>query len=70
MFLLPFPPVAWAITLPLLPKPSIPSSFSGTVKKAKVPARASMRGKAKNISWGLIKEVELDVVVAMMLTTS
>ena len=60
--MLPFP-VASAIMLPPPRKPIMLSSRSGTVTKAKDPARAIIRGKAMTRSLGerLIKEVLLIV---------
>lgn len=61
IFILPFP-VASAIMLPPPRRPMMLSSRSGTVTKAKDPARAIMRGNAMTRSLGmrLIKEVLLD----------
>ncbi len=61
IFILPFP-VASAIMLPPPLRPIMLSSRSGTVTKAKDPARATIRGKAMTKSLGirLIKEVLLD----------
>lgn len=61
IFILPFP-VASAIMLPPPLRPIMLSSRSGTVTKAKDPARAIIRGKAMTRSFGirLIKEVLLD----------
>ena len=55
-------PVASAIMLPPPLRPIILSSRSGTVTKAKEPARAIIRGKAMTRSFGkrLTKEVFLD----------
>ena len=61
IFILPFP-VASAITLPLALRPIMLSSRSGTVTKAKDPARAIIRGKAMKRSLGerLIKDELFD----------
>ena len=61
ILILPFP-VASAITLPPPLRPIKLSSRSGTVTKAKDPARAIIRGKAMKRSLGerLIKEVLLE----------
>lgn len=62
IFILPFP-VASAIMLPPPLKPIMLSSRSGTVTKAKDPARAIIRGKAMTRLFGerFIKEVLLDI---------
>lgn len=62
IFILPFP-VASAITLPPALKPIMLSNRSGTVTKAKDPARAINRGKAIKRSLGekLIKDELLDI---------
>ena len=61
IFILPLP-VASAIMLPPPLRPIILSSRSGTVTKAKEPARAIIRGKAMTRSLGkrLTEEVFLD----------
>ena len=62
IFKLPFP-VASAITLPLALRPIMLSNRSGTVTKAKDPARAIIRGKAMKRSLGerLIKDELVDI---------
>lgn len=62
IFILPFP-VASAIMLPPPLRPIMLSSRSGTVTKAKDPARAIIRGKAMKRLFGerLINEVLFDV---------
>ena len=62
IFILPFP-VASAITLPLFLRPIMLSNRSGTVTKAKDPARAIIRGKAMKRSLGerLIKDELVDI---------
>lgn len=64
MFQVPFP-VASAIILPLCLK-NILSMRSGTVTKAKEPARAIMRGTIMTISEGLMRDVVFDIVEAMV----
>ena len=56
------PPVASAITLPLFRNPSKLSMRSGTVMKAREPARAIMRGTARrrSLGEGLRKEVAFE----------
>ena len=60
MFQVPLP-VASAIMLPPFLKLSMLSIRSGTVMKAKDPARAIIRGTAMTRSEGLISEVVLDI---------
>ena len=65
-------PVASAIILPPCLKPNIESIRSGTVMKAKDPARAIMRGTAMTISLdkGPIREVVLDIAIIVNLDRS
>ena len=65
-------PVASAIILPPCLKPNIESIRSGTVMKAKDPARAIMRGTAMTISLdkGPIMEVVLDIAIIVNLDRS
>ena len=62
IFILPFP-VASAIMLPPPLRPIMLSSRSGTVTKAKDPARAMIRGKAMKTSLG---ERPIKVVVVLL----
>ena len=60
MFQLPLP-VASAIMLPPCMSPSMLSTRSGTVMKAKDPIRAIMRGTAMTRSEGLMSDEEFDI---------
>jgi hypothetical protein len=66
MFQLPLP-VASAIMLPPCMSPSMLSTRSGTVMKAKDPIRAIMRGTAMTRSEGLMSDEELDIEAMMNL---